>query len=97
MQSREELHTLTGHYYWIWAVAISPNGKFVISGSWDRSLKVWDLQSRDVVTSFIGESEIDAVAISPDGMTIIAGERSGRLHFLRLMTSSRCNQKLNSE
>ena len=84
LHTQEELHTFTGHRYWVWAVAISPNGKWIVSSSWDKTLKVWDLQTGNVVANFIGESELDAVAIAPDGVTIIAGEHSGRLHFLRL-------------
>jgi hypothetical protein len=34
--------------------------------------------------SFIGESSINCCAISPDGLTIVAGEKSGRVHFLSL-------------
>jgi hypothetical protein len=48
-------------------------------------LRVWDLESGKEIASFIGESEIDRFAIAPDEQTIIAGDRSGRVHFLRLV------------
>jgi WD40 repeat protein len=72
-----------------------PNGKLAVSGSWDKTLKVWDLESGEVIANFIGESELDAVAIAPDGLTIIAGEHSGRLHFLRLegVSAIRCRHE----
>jgi WD40 repeat protein len=45
---------------------------------------VWDLQEGTWIAEFTGESRLLACAILPDGKTIVAGERSGRLHFLKL-------------
>jgi hypothetical protein len=33
---------------------------------------------------FYGEGPLERCSISLDGVTIVAGERSGRLHFLKL-------------
>jgi WD40 repeat protein len=49
-----------------------------------KTLKVWNWQTGKEITCFTGESAIRCCAIAPDGVTIIAGETSGRLHFLRL-------------
>ncbi len=63
---------------------MTPDGKWAISGSTDHTLKIWDLESRQVIASFIGDGAIQCCAIAPDGVTIVAGEASGRVHFLRL-------------
>jgi WD40 repeat protein len=84
LQSGEEKLTLSGHRFSVNAVAITPNGKYVISGSSDSTLKVWDLHSGEEIASFTGESKILCCAVASDGVTIVAGEASGRLHFLRL-------------
>jgi WD40 repeat protein len=65
-------------------VEVTANGKWVISVSKDFTLKVWDLERREVIASFSGESPLICCAVSPDGVTIVAGEQSGRVHFLRL-------------
>jgi WD40 repeat protein len=78
------LRTLKGHNDLVNAVAITPNGKQVISGSSDNTLKVWILETREVVTTFTGDSPIYCCAVAPDGVTIVAGEAPGRLYFLRL-------------
>ena len=36
-----------------------------------------------MICSFTGDSAMLSCAISPDGQTIVAGEASGRVHFLR--------------
>ncbi len=78
------LRTFTGHSNWVNAVAVSPDGEKVISGSRDKTVKVWDINNGRLINSFTGDSYIPCCAITPDGSTIIAGEASGQLHFLRL-------------
>ena len=66
------------------AVAITPDGQQVVSASEDNTLKVWELESGKEIASFTGESTLKCCAVAPDGVTIVAGEASGRVHFLRL-------------
>ncbi|OBQ14176.1 WD40 repeat domain-containing protein, partial [Anabaena sp. AL09] len=37
------IHTLKGHSGWVNAIALTPDGKTVISGSSDNTIKIWDL------------------------------------------------------
>jgi WD40 repeat protein len=60
------------------------DGKYLVSGSRDLTLKVWDWQTRKVIATFTGESAIRSCAVAPNRLTIVAGERSGRVHFLQL-------------
>lgn len=78
------LRTLVGYTCYVQAVAIAPDGKTAISGSWDRTLKIWDLLSGKERASFSGDAAFRCCAILPDGVTVVAAARSGRVHFLRL-------------
>jgi WD40 repeat protein len=84
LESGEELSTLEGHIGFVNAVAATPDGKWVISASNDKTLKIWDLETRKIIASFCADGELLACAVAPDGVTIVAGEASGRVHFLRL-------------
>jgi WD40 repeat protein len=63
---------------------MTPDGKRAISASSDHALRVWDVESGTRIATFTGESPVLRCAIAPDGRTIIAREKSGRGHFLRL-------------
>ena len=65
-------------------VAIARDGKTAISASLDNTLKIWDLFTGEEIASFSGDSGFNCCAILADGVTVVAGDRSGRVHFLRL-------------
>jgi WD40 repeat protein len=88
LNTGKQLFTLTGHDNIVQAVAITPDGQKAVSGSGDKTLKVWDLKTGQEISTFIGDSSINCCAISPDGLIIVAGEGSGRIHFLRLECGS---------
>jgi WD40 repeat protein len=67
-------------------IATTADGKRQILAKEDETLEVWDVSASQYkyIASFTGESEIKSCAIASDGVTIVAGEASGRMHFLRL-------------
>jgi serine/threonine protein kinase/uncharacterized protein YjiK len=56
------------------AVAFSPDGRTIVSGSRDQTVKVWDARTGALLQNFSGDlSQITSVDLSPDGGEIAAG------------------------
>jgi WD40 repeat protein len=57
------------------SVAYSPDGQHIISGSYDRTIRIWNAEARSAVGKPLEghTSEVVSVAYSPDGRHIISG------------------------
>jgi WD40 repeat protein/serine/threonine protein kinase len=78
------MRTLEGRADRVNALTVALDGRRAISASSDHTLRVWDLETGACIMAFTGESPMSRCAIAPDGRTIVAREKSGRSHFLRL-------------
>jgi WD40 repeat protein len=67
-----------GHTGLVVSVALSPDGKRAVSGSWDRTVRLWDVTTGKELRRFGQEgaghtAPVNAVAYSPDGKTALSG------------------------
>jgi WD40 repeat protein len=71
---------MRGHTAWIAALAVSPDGKIVASGGYDRTVRLWDTVAWSPVSDSVLASNAGAVtrlAFSPDGTTLAIGTYDG--------------------
>ncbi len=69
------------------AVAVTPDGRMAVTGSLDKTLKVWNLETGEIVTTHTGPVEkIRAVTVTDDGQKILFGTdgREVRINPLQL-------------
>ena len=70
----EACDKLKGHSSAVHSVAFSPDGKLLISGSIDSTIKLWALPEGRLLTTLSGHANsVYAVAISPDGKLLASG------------------------
>ncbi|KZP17827.1 WD40 repeat-like protein [Athelia psychrophila] len=69
------LKTLEGHKDQVRAVAYSPDGTHIVSGSADKTIRIWDAETGEAVGDPLrGHADwIMAIAYSPDGRHIVSG------------------------
>jgi WD40 repeat protein len=69
----EQLYFFGGHSGKVNSVTISPDGQTLVSGSWDSTIKVWNLHTGQLSRTLKGHlGKVYCVAISPDGQTIVS-------------------------
>jgi WD40 repeat protein len=69
----EEIRTFTGHTDGVTAVAFSPDGKCIISGSRDSTVKLWDVATGEEIITFTGEIyRVNSFSFSPDGRQVLS-------------------------
>merc|ERR1712196_42774 len=67
---------LHGHGHFVQDVVISSDGQFALSGSWDGTLRLWDLNTGLTTRRFVGhEKDVLSVAFSADNRQIVSGSR----------------------
>jgi len=73
---------LKGHTDWVWSVAYSPDGRHFVSGSDDRTIRIWDAETGAAVGKpFEGHVYyVRSVAYSPDGEHIVSGSSDNTTH-----------------
>jgi WD40 repeat protein len=66
---------LEGHSDYVWSVAFSYDGSRVVSGSSDKTIRIWDVETgKTVMGPLEGHSEaILSVAFSNDGSRVVSG------------------------
>jgi hypothetical protein len=59
-------------------------GRLLVGASRDGTLRVWSSQGWEVLAALSTDYGLSACAVAPDGVTIVAGDTAGGVHFLRL-------------
>ncbi|HBB33815.1 MAG TPA: WD40 repeat domain-containing protein [Cyanobacteria bacterium UBA8803] len=89
-------HSLYGHEGEIGAIAISPDGQTIATGSKDKTIKIWNLKTGKLLHNFDNRliwgahtDEILCVTFSPDGKTLASSSRDGKIKLWYLYSSDR--------
>jgi len=89
--------SLKGHSHFVQDVVISSDGQFALSGSWDNTLRLWDIQAGTTARRFIEHKrEVLSVAFSADNRQIVSASRDGTLRLWNTLGECKCTIKENN-
>jgi len=82
---------LVGHGHFVQDVALSSDGHHALSGSWDGSLRLWNLETGETRLRFVGHTkDVLSVAFSQDDRQIVSGSRDRTIRLWN--TLGRCKK-----
>jgi hypothetical protein len=94
------VHQLTGYYSEVYALALSTDGQWLVSGHgdithMDDAVKVWRLSDGILIHNLLGHSHwVHSVLLTADGETIISGSLDGTIQWWQLTTGTKLPQLL---
>lgn len=75
---------LVGHRESVTALAFSPDGQYIVTGSRDQTAILWDLNGR-ILHHFVGHTaNVTQVAFTPDGRYLVTGSADNTLKLWNL-------------
>ena len=78
---------LEGHTNIILCIAITPDSKTIVSGSRDKTIKIWNINTGECLNTLKGHSHyVQSIAISPDGKTLTSGSYDKKIKIWDLTT-----------
>lgn len=84
INSGKLLHNLPGHFDDVKTLVFSPDGKFLLSGSVDTQLKIWNLATGKEAASLISlRNSREFVVYTPDGYYMASKGGTQALHFVK--------------
>merc|ERR550537_1757928 len=88
--------SLNGHSEPVSSVVMSSDGQFGLSGSWDKTMRLWDLNTGASVRTFQGHGkDVHSVAFSGDNRQIVSGSRDKTIKLWN--TLAECKYTISEE
>ena len=86
LRANERTAMYSGHGDGVSCIDVSPDGNKIITGSLDKTVKVWDIRTQAELANFNFPSQVFSLAVCPQTSWLATGEQSGKVSALNLMS-----------
>jgi guanine nucleotide-binding protein subunit beta-2-like 1 protein len=92
------LKSLHGHGHIVSDVTLSADGHYALSGSWDKTLRLWDLQTAQSTRTFVGHTNsVLSVSMSPNNRVIVSGSRDKTIRLWNTLAESKFEKEVHND
>jgi WD40 repeat protein/predicted Ser/Thr protein kinase len=86
LETGNMVRQLIGHQQAVTAVAYSPDGQYLATGSRDRTVKIWNAVTGEEIRTLTHTNDVQAVAFSPDGRYLASAGRDKTVKLWEVKT-----------
>ncbi len=84
------IRTFEGHADHVYDVAVTPDGRHVVSGGRDATVKLWNLETGALIRTFEGHiRNVLVIAVTPDGRRAVSGSYDRTVKLWDIETPAR--------
>jgi WD40 repeat protein len=84
IESRTKRLEMKGHKYYIWSIAFSRDGKRLVSGSWDKTVRLWEVSTGlELLSIKTSEDRVNVAAI-PSDEDYLTSDFKGRVYVVAI-------------
>lgn len=81
-RNEPHLYFSTGHTDGVKSIVYSPNEKYIATGGYDKTIRIWDVETGKEIRKFCGHtSSVRSISYTPDGKYIISGSGDGTIRI----------------
>ena len=90
LEARKKVQELKGHEKWVYAVAYSPDGRWLATGGWDKAIKLRDAATgEERQTIFAHEGFVLDLAFRPNSAALFSTSEDRSVRILQMPTGRR--------
>ena len=76
MSGADSCKDIKAHNSFVLSISFNPDGKLLASGSYDKTIKLWEVPSGKLIKTLEGhEADVKSVSFSPDGKLLASGSK----------------------
>ncbi|MCE1226262.1 MAG: caspase family protein [Geobacteraceae bacterium] len=91
-QSAPDIFVQQGHQKSVTSVMYSADGRYIVTSSEDRTVKLWDASTANEIRTFTGhQGEVSTISMSTDGTLLLSGDKQGIVKLWDVTTGRELN------